>query len=92
MQLERLEPSPFSHTPIKRWMFHLLMLTKVALFAQLSVRRARTAAVLAILLFILILLLVLFLILIFLLLLLFFDPSTNDGRGEWPSSIPRILA
>src|SRR6266446_4028254 len=37
MQLERLEPSPFSHTPIKRWMFHLLMLTKVALFAQLSV-------------------------------------------------------
>src|SRR6266404_9273811 len=37
VQLERLEPSPFSYSPIKVLIIHPFMVTNVALFAQLSV-------------------------------------------------------
>src|SRR6266404_4015813 len=37
IQLQGLEPSPFSYSPIKVAILHPLMVTKVALFAQLSV-------------------------------------------------------
>src|SRR5208337_2596311 len=37
VQLEGSEPPPFSHSPIKMRILHPLIVTKVALFAQLSV-------------------------------------------------------